>query len=83
MVKSACELRIRRSNGIDVPTNTTLDLLVGKARPILWAVTHELVSGSRKNGGWKPTTNLPENQQANKASEYLILFGRSHPGEAH
>jgi hypothetical protein len=59
-------LRIRRSNGIDAPTNTTLDLLVGKVRRILWDVTHELVSGSRKNGGWKPTTNHPENQQRRK-----------------
>ena len=77
-MKSACELRIRRSNGIDAP----LDLLVGKAGRILWAVTHELVSDGRKNGGWKPTTNHPENQQAKKTKEYLGIFGRSHPGAA-
>ena len=34
--------------------------------PVLWAVTHELVSGSRKNGGWKPKTNHQENHQAKK-----------------
>ena len=36
-------------------------------RPILVLLTHEIVSGSRKSGGWKPRTNHQEIIKRRKA----------------
>ena len=76
MVKSACELRIRQSNGTDGPTTTMLGLSIGKGNAYS-ACCHELVSGSHKNGGRsrRPTT---QNHQAKRRVHRLRLLQEFH-----
>ena len=62
-------------NRSDFIRSTTERVLTqdGEERQRVALLAHQFVSGSRKNGGWKPKTNHPENHQEGETYEYFTI----------